>query len=171
MSRTDESELQLEQAVDRLSAEYLKQRPLYVNLLDDLGTVDCFIIDGDALLFECVTTPQFDISHGLQLLHLTYLVEDFINCLRACLNAQFSFVFFGTHTCMWRDAQHAPMLLARTVLQQHLQSTLNQTVYTFESWLHTDWEKFLAQVLHDIVACATEQFHISRWNRLSAISL
>lgn len=129
-----------------LRAQYLKQRPLYVNLLDDLGSVDCFVIDGDGLLMECLASPQYDLRHGGQLLHLVYLFEDFICSLNACLNARFSFVFFERNECIWKGAQHTPILLARRVLQQHLQSTLQQTVQTFESWQDTAWAQFVAQV-------------------------
>ena len=86
---------------DRLQTDFVKQRPLYINLLDDLGSVDSFIIDGDALLLECVANPHNDLRHGGQPLHLIYLIENFIYSLKHCLNARFSFVFFDNHASIW----------------------------------------------------------------------
>lgn len=125
---------------------FLSQRPLYVNLLDDLGSIDFCLIDGDALLLECLSSPLSDLRHGGQLLHIIYLVEDFLCSFKRCLNSRFSVVWFDNHKCLWQDAQQHFLLLARHVLQQHLAVTLQQSVHTFVSWQDAAWRQFVIEV-------------------------
>ncbi|KAL3133315.1 putative ATP-dependent RNA helicase ddx60 [Trebouxia sp. C0009 RCD-2024] len=61
---------------------FLKQRPLYVNLLDDLGSGDFFVIDGDSLLLDALASLCRDACHGMQMLQLSYLVESFLDSLQ-----------------------------------------------------------------------------------------
>jgi len=129
------------------------QRPLYLNLLDDLGSLDFFAVDGDSLILDCLSTPITDLHHGGQMLQLCYLVENFVNSLQNCLNARFCLVFFQEHKRLWYRQQNSFLLLARAILQQHLQKVLKLTVHTeFTSWTSLDWLQFVQQVLKDLLA-------------------
>ena len=125
---------------------FLKQRLVYTNLLEDLGSTDFFLIDGDALLLECLGNPSGSLRYGCQMLALVYLVEDFLCSLTRCLNASFNFVWFQSHECIWQDSQQSHLLLARHVLQQHLAVILQHTFHKFESWQDSAWLDFLQQV-------------------------
>lgn len=128
---------------DRLQTDFVKQRPLYINLLDDLGSVDSFIIDGDALLLECVANPHNDLRHGGQPLYLIYLIEIFIYSLKNCLNACFSFVFFENHASIWEG--DAFLRLTRRTLQHHLKCLAHQSTHAFPSWHSEEWLKFVSE--------------------------
>lgn len=147
----------------QLRADFLKQRPLYVNLLDDLGSVDTFVVDGDGLLVECLASPQYDSYHGGQLLHLFYHIENFLHSLTGCLNARFSIVFFQQHECIWADNEQAPVRLARHILQLHLQQTLQQTVHKFKNWQDAAWLDFLTQVPIWFASCMALFSFVSLW--------
>ncbi len=149
--KTESEESSYRAIADCLKEDFVKQRPLYINLLDDLGSTDFFVIDGDALLFECLTSPSIDLSHGGQPLHLFYLVEDFLHSLKACLNARFCFTFFQHHEGIWQGQDESFLLLARHILQQHLKSSLHQTVYTFPSWHSKAWLDFVNKVYPEVI--------------------
>ena len=129
-----------------LRDSFVKQRVVYVNLLEDLGSTDVFLIDGDALLLDCLGNPSSNLRHGCQMLPLDYIVEDFLCSLTRCLNARFEFVWFQSHECIWQDPQQFHLLLARHVQQQHLAVTLQQTFHKFVSWQDSAWLDFLKQV-------------------------
>ena len=133
-------------ALNRLNIDFGKQRPLYVNLLDDLGSIDFFVIDGDSLLLECLSSPTLDLGHGGQPLHLFYLIEDFLQRLKACHNSQFCFAFFQEHESFWQGQNQSSPWVARHTLLQHLQSTLQQSVHVFPSWQSTTWQTFVREV-------------------------
>ena len=128
-----------------LQTSFRPQRPFYVNLLDDLGAGDFFVIDGDALLLDSLCCVCRDSRHGLQMLQLFYLVESFLDSLRNCLNSKFCFVFFKHHKKFWH--QSPSYSLARHVLQQHLKYALGQIVHTdFPSWHSQEWLQYVDQV-------------------------
>lgn len=131
----------------KVGQAFSRQRPLYLNLLDDLGSLDFFAVDGDSLILDCLSTPITDLHHGGQMLQLCYLVENFVNSLQNCLNARFCLVFFQEHKRLWYRQQNSFLLLARAILQQHLQKVLKLTVHTeFTSWTSLDWLQFVQQV-------------------------
>jgi len=137
----------------KVGQAFSRQRPLYLNLLDDLGSLDFFAVDGDSLILDCLSTPITDLHHGGQMLQLCYLVENFVNSLQNCLNARFCLVFFQEHKRLWYRQQNSFLLLARAILQQHLQKVLKLTVHTeFISWTSLDWLQFVQQVLKDLLA-------------------
>ncbi len=137
----------------KVGQAFSRQRPLYLNLLDDLGSLDFFAVDGDSLILDCLSTPITDLHHGGQMLQLCYLVENFVNSLQNCLNARFCLVFFQEHKRLWYRQQNSFLLLARAILQQHLQKVLKLTVHTeFTSWTSLDWLQFVQQVLKDLLA-------------------
>lgn len=128
-----------------LQRTFRPQRPSYVNLLDDLGAGDFFVIDGDALLLDSLSCVCRDARHGLQMLQLLYLVESFLDSLQSCLNSKFCFVFFQQQKTFWH--QSPSYSLARHVLQQHLKHALGQTVHTdFTCWDSQGWLQYVEQV-------------------------
>lgn len=128
-----------------LQKAFLSQRPFYVNLLDDLGAGDFFVIDGDALLLDSLSCLCRDARHGLQMLQLFYLVENFLHSLQKCLNSKFCFVFFQQHKNFWH--QSPSYSLARQVLQHHMKHALGQTVHTdFTCWHSQNWLQYVEQV-------------------------
>ncbi len=131
----------------KVGQAFSRQRPLYLNLLDDLGFLDSFAVDGNSLILDCLRSPVTDLRHGGQMLQLCYLVENFVNSLQNCLNARFCFVFFQEHEHLWCGQENPFLLLARAVLHQHLQKVLKLTVHTvFISWTSLDWLQFVQQV-------------------------
>lgn len=75
---------------------YSLQRPPYLNLLEDLGSTDCFLIDGVSLLLDHLSgfqQPQ-DWQHSCQTLPGIFQLERFVEALSACLNAKISSVLF-----------------------------------------------------------------------------
>ena len=135
-----------------LQTTFLSRRPFYVNLLDDLGAGDFFVIDGDALLLDSLYCICRDARHGLQMLQLLYLVESFLDSLQKCLNSRFCFVFFRQHKRFWH--QSPSYSLARHVLQQHLKYALGQTVHTdFTSWHCQHWVQYVEQVVVRQAGC------------------
>ena len=50
----------------------------YLNILSDFVDAEIFLIDGDSLLLELFGEDSLDWSYGGQFLHLTYLLERFL---------------------------------------------------------------------------------------------
>lgn len=50
----------------------------YINILTDFVDAEIFLIDGDSLLLELLGEQTLDWSNGGQFLHLTYLLERFL---------------------------------------------------------------------------------------------
>lgn len=50
----------------------------YLNILTDFADAEIFLIDGDSLLLELLEETTLDWTNGGQFLHLTYLVECFL---------------------------------------------------------------------------------------------
>ncbi|KAL4807595.1 DEAD/DEAH box helicase [Aspergillus unguis] len=99
-----------------------------LDLVGDYAGDELFIIEGDSLLLQCFSDATVDFSHGLQLLHVTYLVERFLAQLhqRKCV---FHVVFFSDHSqvCIppGTDERLWPkFLLAREAIYQHLLQNL-----------------------------------------------
>lgn len=49
-----------------------------MNILTDFADAEIFMIDGDSLLLELLVEQSLDWSNGGQFLHLTYLLERFL---------------------------------------------------------------------------------------------
>jgi len=137
----------MDSAQAKLRQASCRQRPLCVNLLDDLGSSDSFVVDGDSLLLDCFGSSITDTDHSGQMLQLFYLVESFLDSLQKCLNARFCFVFFQEHERLWQGCQTSFFLLARQLLQQHLRQTLKLTVHSsFSTWRSKRWLQFVLRV-------------------------
>ena len=50
----------------------------HLNILTDFVDAEIFLIDGDSLLLELLGEKTLDWSNGGQFLHLTYLLERFL---------------------------------------------------------------------------------------------
>ncbi|OAP63865.1 hypothetical protein AYL99_03092 [Fonsecaea erecta] len=124
-----------------------------VDLVGDYAGDEPFIIEGDSLLLHSFSDDKIDFSPGLQLLHATYIVENFLRALlqRKC---KFNVVFFNNqaHMCIPQNTPahlHSRYLLAREAIIQHLSCNLPLTVpfievKTFESYLSHDFDEYLA---------------------------
>ncbi|KIX99109.1 uncharacterized protein Z520_05570 [Fonsecaea multimorphosa CBS 102226] len=124
-----------------------------VDLVGDYAGDELFIIEGDSLLLHSFSDEKIDFSPGLQLLHATYVVENFLRALhqRKC---KFHVVFFSKHACMCIPQNipghlHSRYLLAREAMIQHLSSNLPLSVpsievKTFDSYSTHDFDEYLA---------------------------
>ena len=128
----------------RLSQAFLRQRPLYVNLLDDLGSSDFFVIEADSLVLDCLSSSRIEHQHGGQMLHACYLVESFLQRLQECLNSSFRIVFFKEQQSLWQSS-YPFMRLLHQVLKQHLHQTLKIPVQNFDGCTSQDWIQFVQQ--------------------------
>eukprot|EP00891_Asterochloris_glomerata_P004914 jgi/Astpho2/4914/fgenesh1_pg.00069_%23_46_t len=131
------------QAQRVVESSFQKLRPSWMNLLDDLGSIDHFIIEGDALLLDLLSSARLDFAHGGQFLQLIWGLEQIIARLAACQNAHFKVVFFEQQRTLW---QHEPsLLLARDLAEHHLRSVLHVEVLSMDSWWSPEWRQYLAE--------------------------
>ncbi|EXJ74403.1 uncharacterized protein A1O5_02699 [Cladophialophora psammophila CBS 110553] len=124
-----------------------------VDLVGDYAGDELFIIEGDSLLLHSFSDAKIDLSFGFQLLHATYIVENFLRALlqRKC---KFHVVFFSRNArmCLPRDTTahlRTRYLLAREAIIQHLSCNLPLTVpyvevKVFDSYWSSDFEEYLA---------------------------
>jgi ATP-dependent RNA helicase DDX60 len=133
---------------DRLSSRTL-------DLVGDYAGDELFLIEGDSLLLQCFSDNNLDFSHGLQLLHVTYLVEKLLSQLkqRRCV---FHIVFFSDHAqiCIPPNADKRlwpKYRLAREAILQHLLQNLPAAVPSiqirpFRSYRCGGFQKYLHAV-------------------------
>ncbi|EED11862.1 DEAD/DEAH box helicase, putative [Talaromyces stipitatus ATCC 10500] len=126
-----------------------------LDLVGDYAGDELFLIEGDSLLLQCFSDENLDFSHGLQLLHITYLVEKLLSQLkqRKCV---FHVVFFSNHAqiCIPPniDERLQPKYrLAREAILQHLAQNLPASVPSIEIHFFDDYrcgsfEKYLHTV-------------------------
>lgn len=88
------------------------------------------------------------------MLHLTYLIEDFLHSLKACLNSRFEH-----HAAMWSAQEQDFFLMARHILQQHLEFNLQQDVKYFPSWHNDAWQEYVQQVTYG--SCTMRQLCVT----------
>jgi len=65
----------------KLEAWYEKVRSRRVDLVGDYAGNELFLVEGDSLLLHAFSDPNLDFDNGLQLLHATYNVENFLKKL------------------------------------------------------------------------------------------
>lgn len=123
-----------------------------MDLVGDFAGDELFIIEGDSLLRECFSSRKLDLSTGFQLLHATYLVEQFLQKLqqRKCV---FEIVFFAQNatTCIPAGVDsdlHDRYLLAREAIVEHLTSVALKSqnslrVKRFQSIESESFEEYL----------------------------
>ncbi|PGG98688.1 hypothetical protein GX51_06695 [Blastomyces parvus] len=132
---------------------YASLRSRNVDLVGDYAGDELFFIEGDSLLAHTFADEKLDLNPGFQLLHATYMIENFLRGLhqRKC---NFHIVFFEEHAklCIppnMPDDLHPRCLLAREAIIQHLQSNVDaQTppieVKVFDSYQGNNFKSYLA---------------------------
>ena len=123
-----------------------------VDLIGDYAGSELFLIDGDSLLRHCFSDSRLDFQNGFQMLHATYLVEQFLEGLvrRKC-NFHIAFFEQNRPLCVPTFADpsnHGKYLLMRTVLILHLETNLSQKlpsirVLRFESTTQESFTRYL----------------------------
>ncbi|KAL4883392.1 DEAD/DEAH box helicase [Aspergillus karnatakaensis] len=126
-----------------------------LDLVGDYAGDDLFLLDGDSLLLQCFSDPSLDFTHGLQLLHATFLVEKFLDQLR-CRKAVFHVVFFSDHdhVCVPENVCQdiSPRYrLAREAIIQHLSQNVAAVVPSiqvtrFDTFRSNEFRQYLQSV-------------------------
>ena len=75
----DESNAEISHDVPTAYSQLSSRR---VDLIGDYAGNELFLIEGDSLLLQCFSEPQLDYDHGFQMLHASYLVENFLRHLK-----------------------------------------------------------------------------------------
>ncbi|XP_020629551.1 probable ATP-dependent RNA helicase DDX60 [Orbicella faveolata] len=115
--------------------------PRHLNILTDFVDAEIFMIDGDSLLFELLGEESLDWSHGGQFLHLTYLLERFLQYFTD-KGGVFHIVFFKDMETIWNT--QPSMLLARQALILHLQCNTQFTVVTsIDHFWGEQWKEYV----------------------------
>ncbi|XP_068713439.1 probable ATP-dependent RNA helicase DDX60 isoform X2 [Montipora foliosa] len=115
--------------------------PLHINILTDFVDAEIFMIDGDSLLFELLGERILDWSNGGQFLHLTYLLERFLQYFTD-KGGVFHIVFFEDMEILWNS--QPSMLLARQSLILHLKYNTDFTVITsIDNFWGEQWKKYV----------------------------
>jgi len=110
---------------------------------EDVGADNeqCFLVDGDSLLNEIVRDPLLDWSHGGQVLHIIYALEQWVKRFSEG-GRIFRFVFFhASGSVVWAST---PLIqLLRDIAVRHLRERLGQLVDEFDCWWGEEFMKFL----------------------------
>jgi hypothetical protein len=143
--------------VKGLATSLSSLRPQFITVLSDFGETEKFVIEGDSLLLHAFSDPALSWSHGGQFLHLTFIVETFLNELVE-RGAHFCVVFFESHKAIWHG--DACKCVARALLICHLQQSLPAThttsVEIFESPSSEEWTEFFDTYLPCMVVASDE---------------
>ena len=149
------SNLSLVRLTTTLSCRFDGLASRTLDLVGDYAGDELFLIEGDSLLLQCFSDKNLDFSHGLQLLHATYLVEKLLSQLkqRKCV---FHIVFFSDHAQICIPPNVDKRLwpkyrLAREAILQHLVQNLPATVpsiqiHLFDSYRSGSFEQYLHAV-------------------------
>ncbi|CAD7701051.1 unnamed protein product, partial [Ostreobium quekettii] len=115
----------------------------FVDLLNDMGEAEAFVIDGDSLLHELLKCPRMRSAGrlGPPLLPIVYGFEDFLKRTEDC-GGSFKIAFFRCNEVLWM--QQPGMLAVRRLLLPHLILNTTVEVLEFESWWGGAWGAFLA---------------------------
>ncbi|KAL5335419.1 DEAD/DEAH box helicase [Aspergillus crustosus] len=126
-----------------------------LDLVGDYAGDELFIIEGDSLLLHCFSDDTLDFTHGLQLLHATYLVEKFLEQVRR-RKGVFHIVFFSSHAQICIPENTSETLwpkyrLAREAILQHLLQNIPAAVASikvkcFQTYQSDDFKDYLQSV-------------------------
>ncbi|KAI0116408.1 hypothetical protein GGR51DRAFT_316756 [Nemania sp. FL0031] len=111
----------------KLAEWYANILPRRVDIVGDFGGKQLFLIDGDSLLFHCITTSGVDYDVGFQLLHAIFAVESFLRCLQS-RGCNFHVVFFDNQRELCAPSIAPTDIrykyrMTRAILLRHLQQT------------------------------------------------
>ncbi|KAJ5261342.1 hypothetical protein N7478_011937 [Penicillium angulare] len=133
-----------------------------VDLVGDFAGDETFIIEGDSLLLHCFSNPKLDFAPGFQVLHATYMIEQFLQKLRQ-RKCTFEIIFFKDNSklCIPHFAHsqyHNRYLVAREAMIHHLSSVSCQPesllkVRKFDDFASNLFEKYLADSGAYLVMC------------------
>lgn len=111
------------------------------DLLDDLGATDVFVVDGDALLADLLSSERLDWAHGGQFLQLRAALEAFVAGVAAANTAglRWHVVWFEASAALLPGAAAAA---ARALAQAWLEG-LGVPTLRFRSWWDAGWAGWL----------------------------
>lgn len=135
--------MKTDQVITRINDTFYRKdvRPTYINILTDFVDAEIFLIDGDSLLLELLGEQTLDWSNGGQFLHLTYLLERFLQHFTN-KGGVFHIVFFKDMEIIW--SSQPSMLLARQALMLHLQNNTSFTVVTsIDNYWGKQWKDYV----------------------------
>lgn len=136
-----------------LRYRYASLQTRTVDLVGDYAGDELFLIEGDSLLLHAFSDKSLDFNPGFQLLHATYIIENFLRSLhqRKC---NFQVVFFEENAWLCIPPGTPPelrsrCLLAREAIIQHLQYNLKEAappigVTRFISYRSPDFLEYLS---------------------------
>lgn len=95
-----------------------------VDLIGDYAGNEPFLIEGDSLLLHCFSDPKLDYENGFQMLHASYLVENFLRHLKE-RKCNFHIAFFDDHADLvtppwYPTADASKYRLTRAAIVRHL---------------------------------------------------
>jgi hypothetical protein len=146
-----------------LEAWYEKVHSRRVDLVGDYAGNELFLVEGDSLLLHAFSDTNLDFDNGLQLLHATYNVENFLKKLvvRGC-NFHIGFIEDHKTICIPPNAtiHRNKYLLARAAIIRHLEQNLPESngqvsVRKFPTVLSSEFVEYLQEtgmyfvMLHD----------------------
>jgi hypothetical protein len=150
---------------------YNTRQRLPINIVGDYAGSSPFLIDGDSLLRNVFSDQQVDFLTGFQLLHATYVAEQFLENLQS-RNCVFDVVFFEQHhnICIpaWNTDAAWKYEFAREVIIRHFMSLKRDgeqfawkfhavTDKAFEDWLSRREPLFV--MAHDGEDILTQQWN------------
>lgn len=130
--------------------------------MGDYAGDELFLIEGDSLLAHTFSNKKLDFNPGFQLLHATYIIENFLRGIhqRKCT---FHLVFFEDNAklCIPPNIPgnlHSRYLLARESIIQHFQSNMDgrtsrTKVKVFDSYYASDFKSFLTASRAYFIMC------------------
>jgi len=123
------------------------------DLVRSCGASDLCLVEGDSLVAECLSESSLDCQHGGQFLHLTYLVEKYLQVAPIPFHsipmgsllimseeqglknkgAAFRILFIDENRAVWHEQESK--LLARELVYRHLKLNTEFKVDRIRSWL------------------------------------
>ncbi|PSN57547.1 hypothetical protein C0J52_01638 [Blattella germanica] len=116
--------------------------PSYEDITNMLSNGAVFLVDGDSLLLHIMGNKNYDFSNGGQMLHFIYLCERFLQLFHR-KGGRFEIIFFNIWNQAW--AEEPTLLLARSVLKNHLKFNMSFVIHEFESVWDKDFEELLQE--------------------------
>ena len=90
-----------------------------IDFLTDFGSAEPFLVDGDALVAHALANPYLDKKCGLQLLHVTHIVENTLSRLKE-RGANFNMFFFEGNAVLWKELGKGAEMAHYAIMQHFL---------------------------------------------------